>query len=336
MKTPRIFIVLISFSMFLILLSVIGTFNIFKNLSGYISGIELFVAHCFALDLLPLTILPIFRFSLPFIVGVILILGFIRAVYKSFHRIKRNNQILRNFSKISFEESPKLKKIINEFKLVARVYFFKSDNLLYAFNSGILQPKIYLSTGLVTNLSSEELKAVILHEKYHIEHRDIPKLFFILFIEDWLFFLPVYRWLSRAYRELIEKISDDKVVSLLGDSLNFAKTLLKVVKLNRTELPVGIGLSIVDHYPVETRIKRLINKEENISVPSKRTIYWSSLIALLLFVPFFFRTFLTSEKMFHKFNNFIYNVCGEHDEKHGEHHKQTDIDDHHLDVFFDE
>lgn len=335
MRTPRIFIILIFSSMLLFILSGMGISYIFMNLPGYISGIELFFTHCFSLALLPLTILPMLRFSLPCIVAALLISGFFRAVYKSLQKIKRNRQILKSFHEIDLEKSVRLKRIITELKFLNRVCLFESDNLLYAFTSGFIRPGIYLSTGLVTNLSDRELKAVILHEKYHIERKDLLKLFFITFLEDWLFFLPVYQWLSRVYYERMEKVTDHKVVSFLGEPISFAKTLLKIVKLNKAKLLPDAGLSIVGHYSLEKRIKYLINKTGKISIPPKRIVYRNFLIGILVFGPFFYRVFLTSEEIFRKYKDSIYEICGKHDEKLRGHHQMNE-EQHHLDGIFDD
>ena len=51
---------------------------------------------------------------------------------------------------------------------------------------GFVRPKIVLSTGLMSLLNDDELKAVIYHEMYHKENRDPLKNIFdvTLFIHD--------------------------------------------------------------------------------------------------------------------------------------------------------
>lgn len=333
MKTPKIIIISIFSSILLVFLSVLGIICILKCLPGYVAGIKLFVTHCFSLKLLPLAIFPMFRFSLPCIIAAVLIIGFFRAIYKSTKRVKINRSFLKNFIMILPDKSAKLKKIMHELKLEDKICLFKSDDLSYAFSSGILRPKIYLSTGLITNFSEKELKTVILHEKFHIKHKDIIKLSIISFLEDWLFFLPVYHWLTRCYYEMIEKIADDRVVEFYGEPLNLAQTLLKIAKLNKKELPMGIGPSVIGHNSLAKRIKWLLNKEDNITLPSKYSIYGNFLIITLLFIPFFFRVFLSSEKVFHKFENTISNICGEHDEAYGDYHHAEGVKQHSHDIF---
>jgi Zn-dependent protease with chaperone function len=52
-----------------------------------------------------------------------------------------------------------------------------SDTAVYAFCSGLMRPRVYLSQGLLDLLTEEEIEAVMRHELHHVNQRD-PLRFF--------------------------------------------------------------------------------------------------------------------------------------------------------------
>src|SRR5207253_8175890 len=59
-----------------------------------------------------------------------------------------------------------------------------------AFCSGLLCPRVYLSSGALELLEDDELQAVVAHEAYHAKRRYPLRFFVARTFADALFFLP--------------------------------------------------------------------------------------------------------------------------------------------------
>lgn len=66
-------------------------------------------------------------------------------------------------------------RLAEHLRLANRVDVVRSEQP-YAYCYGLLRPRICLSTGLVHLLDDEELEAVLLHERYHLQNYDPLKI----------------------------------------------------------------------------------------------------------------------------------------------------------------
>ena len=172
------------------------------------------------------------------------------------------------------------------------VAIIKDDTLLTAFTCGLFSPKIYLSTGLIKELSKEELKTVMFHEIHHRRSRDPLKFFLLSFIKNLLFYLPAVSCLVKKSREDKEKAADRSAVKRTKEPLVLASALLKIAMPSKNE-SAAITVSIKGTGLLKERIEGLIEGKEIKSrdVPA-RTVISSAALALLLFsimaLPVFF------------------------------------------------
>jgi len=143
-----------------------------------------------------------------------------------------------------------------------RVTVFE-DRSPSAFTAGFIKPKIYVSTGLVDALDENELRAVVLHESHHRESRDPLKGLFVSFVSDLLFFLPVSRWLKKAYHLAAEVTADAGSIDRRADPLDLAASLLKVQKL-------GGSAAAWFFDPTAERAKHLLGERSRIPWPVKK------------------------------------------------------------------
>src|SRR5205807_1088866 len=65
------------------------------------------------------------------------------------------------------------------------------DDRPFSFCYWFLRPRICLSTGLVRRLERDELRAVLLHERYHLLHRDPLRLVVARYFAAGLYVIPV-------------------------------------------------------------------------------------------------------------------------------------------------
>ncbi|RHW77309.1 M56 family metallopeptidase [Colwellia sp. RSH04] len=127
-----------------------------------------------------------------------------------------------------------------------------------AFTTGLLSPKIYISTGLQEQVSEQELAIILKHEAAHVEARD--PLFKVLFSVFAGFFpSSIKLQLLDKYTLLTEQLADSKVASKY-DNLDVAQTLINVARMQRniSNHHVGTSISHFGYDQTNTRIQSLI------------------------------------------------------------------------------
>lgn len=113
-----------------------------------------------------------------------------------------------------------------------------------AFCAGLLRPRVYVSTGALRALGSDELGAVLAHESHHASMRDPLRMLVARALGDALFFLPGMRQLSQRYGALAELAADEAAVKTRGPQ-PLASAL---VAFERSDpAVVGIAPERVDH-----------------------------------------------------------------------------------------
>lgn len=197
--------------------------------------------------------------------------SFLYALYRTARSILRT---------LAFVERAEQKAVppgdIPRFPFLEDVTVFE-DRLPLAFTAGFFKPRIFVSTALLDALDEKELRAVVLHESYHQESKDPLKGLVVSFISDFLFFLPVSRFLKKTYHLTSEMTADAHSVSLRADPLDLAGSLLKVQKLN------GPAASWFFD-PTTERAKHLLGERPRIPLPFKRAFLTVILLALSAFI----------------------------------------------------
>src|SRR3989338_8726252 len=82
----------------------------------------------------------------------------------------------------------------------------------FAYCFGIRSPKIYISTTLVSLVTPSELKTILLHEKYHLEHHDVLTLFVANIAASLFPFFPLLSDLIASYRTEREILADKAAI----------------------------------------------------------------------------------------------------------------------------
>lgn len=135
-----------------------------------------------------------------------------------------------------------------------------ADERVYSFCYGLRSPRICLTTGLLDLLDDDELDALLLHERYHVQCHDPLK---VLLSRTWasgLFFIPLAQDLRERYLRVKEIEADDFTTADARRQMPLASALLKVLtnehRLRHQKLAAigAFGLSMT-----EERIERLVN-----------------------------------------------------------------------------
>jgi Zn-dependent protease with chaperone function len=146
-----------------------------------------------------------------------------------------------------------------------RISVIDEDEFLLFSTTG-KNPVVYLSTGLITGMSREQLQAAIAHELAHIERNRRPLLLVVYLMRVLMFFNPVVLVEFRRMVQEEEKICDDVAVALTGKPAALAAILRKFdykgedLALEKMKKLSSLGVALEDYshnVHLSSRIKRL-------------------------------------------------------------------------------
>ena len=123
----------------------------------------------------------------------------------------------------------KLELLTHRLGLKGKVHLLDSEAPL-CFCAGFIRPRVYLSRRTVEKLTPEELEALLLHEKHHMESYDPLKILLGKLVVSALFFIPVLPAILKRY--LIEKeiAADQRAIQYQGHRRGIAGTLEKLLQ----------------------------------------------------------------------------------------------------------
>lgn len=175
----------------------------------------------------------------------------------------------------------RLSKIAIRLRILEKVEVVESKRNL-AFCYGILQPKIVLSSQLISTLSNKELQAVLLHESHHLKNYDPLKIILGNTLSTVFFFIPILKDLQRYYF-LTKEIAADSEVIKDGGRQVLASALSKFLRSPSPLLNTVATLASPDD--LEKRILYLTgNQKKAIFRPSPVNIVLSIFIVLFFMV----------------------------------------------------
>ncbi len=135
-----------------------------------------------------------------------------------------------------------------------------ADARPFSFCYWFRSPRICLSTALVRRLSEEELRAVLLHERYHLRHRDPLRLVISRYLAAGLYVVPAVDDLASFYALQKEIAADDDVVRTIGVG-PLARALHKLLP-DAPEGELGLLVPVTGLSVTEARIDRLVAGRE--------------------------------------------------------------------------
>lgn len=133
-----------------------------------------------------------------------------------------------------------------------------ADRRPFSFCYWFLRPRICLSTGLVGRLESEELRAVLLHERYHLRHRDPLRLVIARYFAAGLYVVPVVEELVEYYTVQKEIAADQDAVRTAGGVRALAAALYKVLP-DADDVSLGLLVPVGSLSVTEARIDQLVD-----------------------------------------------------------------------------
>jgi beta-lactamase regulating signal transducer with metallopeptidase domain len=128
---------------------------------------------------------------------------------------------------------------------------------------GFFSPIILLPISLTTYLSTEEVKAILLHELSHIKRNDYLLNLAQQFITILLFFNPFAQLINRIINQERENRCDDLVVQTTAQPLIYAQALLKLEQTRYVNLPLALAAT-GKKYHLLNRIERIMKTKKPI------------------------------------------------------------------------
>lgn len=144
--------------------------------------------------------------------------------------------------------------------LARRLRVVVTDHLTSPAVVGVLVPTLILPLSLVTTLSAEQIRFVLLHELAHIRRGDYLANLFQLFAEALLFFNPAVWWISQQVRREREACCDALAIELSGAPAEYARTLVHVAEniLTPTLAAASAMADRRSHSSLSDRVHRLL------------------------------------------------------------------------------
>ena len=159
-----------------------------------------------------------------------------------------------------------------------------------SFCYGLFGPRICVSTGLIASLNLDELKAVLLHESYHLKNHDPLRILLGKTASLMLFFIPTLKDIQAHYI-FSKEIAADEIVVRNGGRESLISALSKLVSPSNSSLK-GVApyrmvqgvAAFADSNDLEKRILYLTEHKKTYIGLSKRNLLLSFSAILVLFV----------------------------------------------------
>ncbi len=191
--------------------------------------------------------------SIPLITGIVLIRGGISLI----GQMRATRRFERTFRPLRQPPPAHLRPLFQANGLAATDIIFLDLPKPYAFCTGLWQPRIWLTAGLVDLLSEAELAAVLAHEAEHRRRRDPLRLMISRALQAAFFFLPAVGDLARATELQQEIVADQAAVTRLGDNLPLLCAIQKL--LNQDTPRLDKTAAVYSPFNItEARLRRLL------------------------------------------------------------------------------
>lgn len=192
-------------------------------------------------------------------------------------------QNLRNTGIINVEKEwlEKFQMLVQKIKLKRKIAFFKSEMIDSPMTIGHFKPIILIPIGMLSQLSSQQVEAILIHELAHIKRSDYLVNVLQNIIETLLFFHPVTWILSAHIRIERENLCDDHSVDVQKNPIHLAKALFEIQKKANHVPGLALG-SNGSKYLLKNRIERLFNNSKPNSKKGNGIISAAILVLFLI------------------------------------------------------
>lgn len=152
----------------------------------------------------------------------------------------------------------RLEELSAQIKVTQRVMLFESALVPGPAALGFLKPLILIPVGLLNNLPTEQVEAILLHELAHIRRSDYLVNFIQCLLENVFFFNPGLLWVSKLIRQERENCCDDLAIAAMKNKTVYINALVafQEYKLHGAKYALAFA---GQKTPLLDRVKRIIN-----------------------------------------------------------------------------
>lgn len=230
--------------------------------------------------------------------SLVILVGFSLLVFQ----LSKTAMFVRKVLKNKVKTPNKVRVITIELGIQDRLVVVKSRTLP-SFCYGYIKPRICLSSSLIKSLSEGELKAVLLHESYHLKHRDPLKILLSQVAATMFFFVPILKDIHSHYA-LSKEISADQQAIKTNGLTKLRSALIKALNFSNPSLS-GIA-AFENESNLEKRIMVLTNRKDKFGL---RISAVKLFISFLVFVFTFILLNLPVHAMEMEGNHHAYFIC---------------------------
>lgn len=175
-----------------------------------------------------------------------------------------------------------IQKISNQLNIGKRVFVYISELVTSPVTIGYLKPVILLPVAALSNLSTQQVEAILLHELSHIRRYDYLVNFIISIISTFLYFNPFVKQFIRTIEEERENCCDQLVLQFGYEKVSYASALLTLEKISASRHALALGAAGKNY--LLSRIERIVGMEQKKGF--KRNQFAGLLAALFCIVTF--------------------------------------------------
>lgn len=128
---------------------------------------------------------------------------------------------------------------------------------------GYIKPYILMPFSIMNQLDTADVEAILVHELAHIKRNDFLHNLIHSIIEIIFYFNPAVWWISANIRSERENCCDDLAVHVLGDAMQYAKTLVKIEELQQTNVLPSLAVPMARKNILLNRVCRILNQPYN-------------------------------------------------------------------------
>ncbi|MGG4090865.1 M56 family metallopeptidase [Paenibacillus lautus] len=203
---------------------------------------------------------PVLNYAL---IDIVIVYTIVQLIWRSTRQLVLSHKWLKHFRA---NRHDKLTKRLNyKYRGWGTEIIVVQDNAFVALTIGLLRPKIVVSTTVLEMFNDKEVKAILLHERYHCHNHDGLKSFFSTLLADAFGYLPIVKPILRYYQTWQELFADRFAIRKMGTELYLGSVLLKLAKLGklrRYEAAVHFTDTTLQY-----RVMQVLEPDRGVSVP---------------------------------------------------------------------
>lgn len=184
---------------------------------------------------------------------------------------------------VSLVQSNLISNLKAHFGIKQEINISESQHIQSPMLVGWLKTVILFPIGVINQLESEEIEAILAHELAHLVRKDIWINVAQTMIEALLYYHPAIWWISTNIRVERENCCDELAISYTGDHIKYAKTLVKMQELSLSNPALAMNFSKKNSF-FANRIKRILKMTQTRNFLKEKII---TSVILVLMVMFF-------------------------------------------------